>query len=87
MLEVLGGVLDAALLVGAVGSAGDGLEAVVGGEVEEARVEPDVGADVGQDDASEVVVEDAADDPARGREGALVAGEEDLELLAGVNSA
>lgn len=82
LLEVLGGVLDAALLVGAVGGAGDGLEAIVSGEVEEAWVEPHVGADVGKDDAAEVVVEDAAHDAAGGGEGALVAGEEDLELLA-----
>lgn len=82
LLEVLGGVLDAALLVGAVGCAGDGPEAVMGGEVEEPGVESDVGADVGEDDAAEVVVEDAPWDAAGGGEGPLVAGEEDLELFA-----
>lgn len=82
LLEVLGGVLDATLFVGAVGRAGDGPKAVVRGEVEEPRVEPHVGADVGQDHAAQVVVEDAAHDSPCGREGALVAGEEDFELLA-----
>ena len=82
LLEVLGRVLDAALLIGSVRCARDGFEPVVGGEVEKPRVEADVGADVREHHAAEVVVEDAAHDAARGRESALVAREEDLELLA-----
>ena len=70
--DVLDAVLDLALRLRVAHGRGHGLEEVVPGEVEEARIELDRAADVVQDDALEVVVEDALGDAAEELERAAV---------------
>jgi hypothetical protein len=55
---------DAALVLGVADRGGGGLEEVVASEGEEARIELHCRADVVQDDALEIVVDDAFGDAA-----------------------
>ena len=76
--DELDGVLHLPLRLGSVGVAQPRGERVVGGEVQEERVELALGDEVGpsQDDRLEVVVEDLLREPSQVVEGVLVAAEE-----------
>ena len=79
--DVLDGALDAALGLGVAHGGGGGLEQVVTGEREQTRVELHRGADVVQDGALEVVVENLARHAPEELQGAAVHQQEGLGLL------
>ena len=81
LAQVLDAVFDPPLGLRVTDGGSSGLEEVVAGEVQEARIELDGLADVVQDHALQVVVEDVSGDAAEEFEGAAVHCDEGLQSL------
>src|SRR5579872_5978561 len=81
MADVLDARFDAAFVFWVADRCGGGLEEVMAGEMQKTWIELDHVADVGQNDAFEIVVDDSAWDAAEELQGSAMHAAESLHLL------